>query len=80
MRNPCRESQIVQVEASNNYEGMLTEQDRVLEDGAALFTAGARDAASGTVRARLNEMAECYLATREAMEQTLRRWHERRRM
>ncbi len=66
-------------EASDNYEGMLTEQNRGLQALAELLRAGARGAASGATRDRLEEMAEFYLVTREAMESALRRWRERRR-
>jgi hypothetical protein len=66
-------------EVSDNYEAMLTEQNRGLQALAELLRAGARGAGSGTIRARLEEMAEFYLVTREAMESALRRWRERRR-
>ncbi len=78
-RHGQRGSRRVLYEVSDNYEGMLTAQNRMLEDGARLLRAGARDVASGRARARLEEMAEFYVVTREAMESVLQRWRERRR-
>ena len=77
-RQGVRGSKRVLYEASDNYEGMLTGQNRMLQEGAALLRAGARDVASGKARARLEEMAEFYLVTRDAMEEVLRRWRERK--
>lgn len=77
-RHGERGSRRVLYEASDNYEGMLAEQNRSLQALAELLRAGARCAASGTTRDRLEEMAEFYLVTREAMESALRRWRERR--
>jgi DNA-binding transcriptional regulator GbsR (MarR family) len=59
---------------SDNYEGMLTEQNRLLDALAALLRSGATTAASKATRDRLEEMAEFYLAIREAMESALQRW------
>lgn len=59
---------------SENYEGMLTEQNRLLDALAALLRTGAKTAASKATRGRLEEMAEFYLAIREAMESALQRW------
>jgi hypothetical protein len=78
-RHGQRGSRRVLYEASDNYEGMLTAQNRVLEAGAELLRAGARDVASGNARERLEAMADFYLVTREAMESALRRWRERKR-
>jgi hypothetical protein len=66
-------------EASDNYEGMLTEQNRLLDAMAQLLRAGAGSIATGSVRNRLKEMAEFNLVTRDAMESALRRWRRRRR-
>jgi DNA-binding transcriptional regulator GbsR (MarR family) len=77
-RQGVRGSKRVLYEASDNYEGMLAGQNRMLQEGAALLKAGARDAASGKARDRLEEMAEFYLITRDAMEDVLLRWRERR--
>lgn len=61
-------------EVSDNYEGMLTEQNRLLESLAALLRAGAGGVASGPAAERLEEMAGFYQAMRQAMDATLRRW------
>ena len=66
-------------EASDNYEGMLTEQNHLLNALADLLRAGAGAVSSKTTRDRLEEMARFYLATREAMELALQRWRTRRR-
>jgi hypothetical protein len=76
-RHGQRGSRRILYEASDNYEGMLNSQHRMLEAGAALLKAGARDVAKGTARRRLEEMAEFYLVTRDAMQQVLQRWRER---
>ena len=65
-------------EVSDNYEGMLTEQNRLLEVLAELLRTGAGSVASRSTRDRLKEMAEFYLVTRDAMESALRRWRQRR--
>lgn len=65
-------------EASDNYEGMLTGQNRLLEALAELLRTGAEHIASGRTRDRLNEMAEFNLVMRDAMESALRRWRKRR--
>jgi HTH-type transcriptional regulator, osmoprotectant uptake regulator len=78
-RHGVRGSRRVLYEASDNFEGMLTEQNRVLLAGAELFRSGARDVAAGKARDRLEEMAEFYLVTREAMESALRHWRDRKR-
>src|ERR1700682_1192215 len=59
-RHGERGTRRVLYEASDNYEGMLTAQNRTLASGAELLKAGARAAASPTARARLEEMAEFY--------------------
>jgi DNA-binding transcriptional regulator GbsR (MarR family) len=78
-RHGERGTRRVLYEASDNYEGMLTAQNRTLQSGADLLKAGARGAASDTARARLEEMAEFYEVTLEATESALRRWRERKR-
>jgi DNA-binding transcriptional regulator GbsR (MarR family) len=65
-------------EVSDNYEGMLTAQNRLLDALAELLRSGASSAGSESTRDRLEEMAEFYLVTREAMEAALRRWRQRR--
>jgi len=77
-RHGVRGSRRVLYEASDNYEGMLTAQNRTLASGAELLRAGARSTKSAATRARLEEMAEFYEATLEAMESLLRRWRARR--
>jgi DNA-binding transcriptional regulator GbsR (MarR family) len=76
-RHGQRGSRRIRYEASDNYEGMLVSQNRMLEAGSALLKAGARDVAKGTARERLEEMAEFYMVTRDAMEEVLQRWRER---
>ena len=66
-------------EVSDNYEGMLTQQNRLLDALADLLRAGAGATASATTRDRLDKMAEFYGVTRQAMEAALRSWRERRR-
>src|SRR5262249_25124737 len=66
-------------EASDNYEGMLTAQNRTLEAGAELRKAGARSATSAATRARLEKMADFYEVTLEAMESALHHWRRRRK-
>jgi DNA-binding transcriptional regulator GbsR (MarR family) len=78
-RHGQRGSRRILYEASDNYEGMLAAQNRMLQEGATLLSAGARVAGSDQARRRLEEMADFYLVTREAMEAALRRWRERER-
>jgi DNA-binding transcriptional regulator GbsR (MarR family) len=66
-------------EVSDNYEQMLTEQNRLLQALANQLKGGANIAASGTVRNRLKEMVEFYLVTRQTMESALHRWRSRSR-
>jgi DNA-binding transcriptional regulator GbsR (MarR family) len=77
-RHGQRGSRRVLYEASDNYEGMLNAQNRMLQEGAALLKRGSRTVATGPVRDRLEEMADFYLVTLEAMEAVLRQWHERK--
>lgn len=74
-----RGSKRVLYKASDNYEGMLTEQNRFLRALAELLTAGARDATSTTTRDRLKEMSDFYLVTHDAMESALAHWRGRSR-
>jgi len=78
-RHGQRGSRRVLYEPSDNYEGMLAAQNRMLEEGAALLRAGARDVAAGRARDRLLEMADFYLLSRQSMESLMRQWRERRR-
>jgi DNA-binding transcriptional regulator GbsR (MarR family) len=59
---------------SDNYEGMLTEQNRLLDSLASLLRTGASTAAPKKTRERLEEMAEFYLAIRKAMQTALQQW------
>jgi hypothetical protein len=65
-------------EASEHYEGILSEQKRLLQAMADLLKAGAHGASSGAVQDRLERMAEFYLATFDAMETALEKWRSRR--
>jgi DNA-binding transcriptional regulator GbsR (MarR family) len=63
---------------SDNYAGMLTEQNRLLDALAALLRNGAGAVASGGARDRLEDMAEFYLAIRQAMETALEQWRAKK--
>ncbi len=76
-RHGERGSRRVLYEASDNYDGMMSGQNRYLETLVQLLRAQARDAAPGVARDRLEEMAAFYLLALEAMETMLRRWRER---
>ena len=65
-------------EASESYGNMLMAQNRSLESGAELLNAGVRISTSDRTRARLEEMAESYLVTHEALESALRASRQRR--
>jgi DNA-binding transcriptional regulator GbsR (MarR family) len=77
LRHGERGSKRVLYEVSQDYDGMLTEQNRLLDHLAELLKDGAD--ASGTVRKRFDEMAAFYLTIREAMDTALRRWRAGRR-
>jgi hypothetical protein len=79
-RHGQRGSRRILYEASDNFEGMLAGQNRMLQEGARLLRDGARVAGPEQVRRRLEKMAEFYLVTRDAMEAALRQWRERRRL
>jgi DNA-binding transcriptional regulator GbsR (MarR family) len=61
-------------EASENYEGILSEQKRILHAMADLLKAGAHTAASGAVQERFTRMAEFYMVAFEAMQSASRQW------
>jgi DNA-binding transcriptional regulator GbsR (MarR family) len=63
-------------EASDNFEGMLTAQNRLLDEMAELLRSHADMAPEGS-GVRLREMADFYGVTRQAMEAALRQWRER---
>jgi DNA-binding transcriptional regulator GbsR (MarR family) len=73
-----RGSKRVLYEVSENYEGIVTAQNRLMETMADLFRAGARSVAPASAGQRLEDMAEFYLMMREAMDAALRRWRQRR--
>jgi hypothetical protein len=66
-------------EVSQDYDGMLTEQNRLIDGLAGLLTGGARALASRAAQNRLREMAEFYATIGEAMDTALRRWRTGRR-
>jgi len=63
---------------SDNYEGMLTEQNRLLDALADLLKNSTDAVASGAARDRLDEMAAFYLAIRQAMETALGQWRAKK--
>ena len=65
-------------EVSDNYEGMLTAQNRLLDAMTTLLDDNADRVPQGA-RHRFREMADFYGVTREAMKTALRQWHERPR-
>jgi DNA-binding transcriptional regulator GbsR (MarR family) len=65
--------------AADDYEGMVRQQNRLLEALAGQLNVGAEIAASKAVSARLEEMADFYLTMRGAMEDAMDRWKRRRR-
>lgn len=78
LRHGERGSKRVRYEVSENYDGMLTEQNRLLDGLAELLKSSAGAVASGRTRNRLEEMAGFYLTIRQAMETALRRWRASR--
>ncbi|MGO4833867.1 GbsR/MarR family transcriptional regulator [Rhizobiaceae sp. 2RAB30] len=64
-------------DVSDNYEGMLTGQNRLLDGLAARLKEAGTDAA-GPARERLLEMSRFYVVIREAMDAALLRWREER--
>ncbi|SFT92383.1 hypothetical protein [Mesorhizobium sp. YR577] len=77
-RHGERGSKRVSYTVSDNYEGMLTEQNRLLNALADLLKSGAASVASGPTQDRLGEMAEFYLAIRQAMETALKQWRSQK--
>jgi hypothetical protein len=74
LRHGERGSKRVRYEASYDYDGMLTEHNRLLDTLADLLKSGAGAVGSGRVKNRLEEMAALYLTIRQAMDTALRRW------
>jgi DNA-binding transcriptional regulator GbsR (MarR family) len=78
-RHGERGSKRVLYEVSDDYESMLSEQNRLLEALADVLRAGVHVAASRRTRDRLADMAEFYLTVRQAMEASSRHWRTKRR-
>lgn len=78
LRHGERGSKRVLYEVSEDYGGMLTEQNRLLDGLAEVMENGA-GVATGTVQNRLQDMAGFYVTMREAMDAVLRRWRADRR-
>lgn len=74
-----RGSKRLRYEASDTYDVMLAERNRLLDAMAALFRAGAQGAASDIVADRLGEMADFYRVAREATESALDEWRAHRK-
>lgn len=73
-----RGSKRVLYKASENYDGMLTEQNRLLDGLAEVLQNGAGAATSAKTRARLEEMAGFYLTMRKSMDTVLQKWRASR--
>ena len=63
--------------ASENYEGILSEQKKLLQTMADLLKSGANIASPGVARKRLEKMAKFYMEINEAMNTALQRWNAR---
>jgi DNA-binding transcriptional regulator GbsR (MarR family) len=74
LRHGERGSKRVLYEVSEDYDGMMMEQNRLLDALAELMEGNAGVAASGSVQKRLEEMAAFYRMIREVMDAALRRW------
>jgi DNA-binding transcriptional regulator GbsR (MarR family) len=79
LRHSERGSKRVLYEVSQDCDGMLVEQNRLLDGLADLMKTGAGVAASGPVQKRMEEMAKFYLTIRQAMDTALQRWRANRR-
>jgi DNA-binding transcriptional regulator GbsR (MarR family) len=73
-RHGERGSKRVLYDASDNYEGTLSEQNRLLEALSELLRTGEEIVGSGKARDRLEEMASFYEVIRHAMKAALDRW------
>ncbi|ETR77332.1 transcriptional regulator [Afipia sp. P52-10] len=78
-RQRVRGSKRVLYAVSDNYEAMLTEQNRLLDAMAALLQRGAETAASPVARTRLNAMGGFYLTVKSAMSSALKRQRAKER-
>lgn len=63
---------------ADNYEAMIRQQNRLLDALAEQLRVGAQIVHTRNSRARLKEMAEFYVAIREAMDDALARWKRRK--
>jgi hypothetical protein len=73
-----RGSKRVLYKVSQNYDGMLTEQNRLLEGLAEVLQNGAGAVTSAMTRNRLAEMASFYLTMRTSMDTVLQKWRASR--
>jgi hypothetical protein len=64
---------------ADDYEAMIRQQNHLLEALAGQLNAEARVAASKTVSARLESIADFYRVMRGAMEDAVSRWKRGRR-
>ena len=63
---------------ADDYEVLISQQNRLLDSLAQQLNTGARIAASRAVSARLKEMADFYQLMRGTMEDAMSRWKRRR--
>lgn len=63
---------------SENYEGILSEEKRLLQAMADLLEAGARIAPTGAAQQRLEVMTEFYQVILEGMDTALQKWSARK--
>jgi DNA-binding transcriptional regulator GbsR (MarR family) len=78
LRHSERGSKRVLYEVSQDYDGILIEQNRLLDGLAKLLKSGESAVASGKAQNRLEEMAEFYRTIRQSMDTALRRWRASR--
>ncbi|GLQ54765.1 hypothetical protein GCM10010862_20240 [Devosia nitrariae] len=76
-RQTVRGSRRILYELSDAYAEMLAGQNRMLHDLTDLLRRGKQLATSEATRNRLEEMAEFYTLTREAMATVRERWRQR---
>ena len=77
-RQTVRGSKRILYELSDAYAETLADQNRMLQNLTDLLRHGKQLAKSETTRNRLEEMAEFYSMTREAMATVRDRWRQRR--
>jgi len=63
---------------SENYEGILSEEKRLLQAMADLLEAGARTAPTGAAQQRLEVMTKFYQVILEGMDTALQKWRARK--